>query len=64
MKKFDREKFDTVLMESCSGQVSCTPSFDMTSIMPLEEDERYENMMLFAQVFCKQGPEELAKKNI
>ena len=64
MQKFNREKFDEVLMKDCAGLVSCTPSFDMNEIMPLAEEERFENMMLFAQVFCTQGEDELASKNI
>lgn len=48
MQKFNREKFDEVLMKDCAGLVSCTPSFDMNEIMPLAEEERFENMMLFA----------------
>ena len=50
-------------MADCAGQVSCTPSFNMNEIMPLAEEKRFENMMLFAQVFCTQGQDDLANKN-
>ena len=64
MQKFNRKRFDEVLMADCAGHVSCTPSFNMNEIMPLAEEERFENMMFFAQVFCTQGEDDLANKNI
>lgn len=50
-------------MKKCEGKTKCSTNFDTTEFLSIPEQDRVPNLTLFAQVSCKQSPEDLVWKN-